>query len=265
MSGATPVDVHAYYRQITDVDIAQIAHELLAGRVTGETRDTLQCDCPNHQSQSHRSLHVWLDKQGWYCFGCGAGGDVLQLVEFIQGGQVPRGQPGRMPESHRRARDFLASRAGMPSLSKLAAGGTEDAEQAHAFTLRVREALTEIAEFYHQRLLATPDVLAWFREKYGISDEMAARLKVGFAANKEPSVIRALMDGPGAFTKRELAATSAFRSTAQDGLVPFFEGRIVFPYWSRGRVVFMIGRQTPWTPDQSWEKSKYRSKERVVG
>ena len=66
------------------------------------------------------------------------------------------------------------------------------------------------------------------------------------------------MDGPGAFTKRELAATSAFRPTAQDGLVPFFDGRIVFPYWSRGRVVFMIGRQTPWTPDQSWEKSKYK-------
>ena len=56
-------------------------------------------------------------------------------------------------------------------------------------------------------------------EKYGISDEMAARLKIGFAANTEPSVIRALMEGPGAFTKRELAATSAFRPTAQDGLV----------------------------------------------
>ena len=66
------------------------------------------------------------------------------------------------------------------------------------------------------------------------------------------------MDGPGAFTMRELAATSAFRPTAQDGLVPFFDGRIVFPYWSRGHVVFMIGRRTPWTPDHEWEKSKYK-------
>jgi hypothetical protein len=66
------------------------------------------------------------------------------------------------------------------------------------------------------------------------------------------------MDGPGAFTMRELAATSVFRPTAQDGLVPFFDGRIVFPYWSRGHVVFMIGRSTPWTPDQEWEKSKYK-------
>ena len=258
MSANSSVDVQAYYRQITDLDIAQIARELLPGRVAGETRDTLHCDCPNHQSQSHRSLHVWLDKQGWYCFGCGVGGDVLQLVEFIQCGHVTRGQSGPMPESHRQARDFLASRAGLPSLLNLAAGGSAEAEEAHAVTLRVREALTELAEFYHQRLLATPGVLAWFQEKYGISDEIAGRLKIGFAANTEPSVIRALMDGPGAFTKRELAATSAFRPTAQDGLIPFFDGRIVFPYWSRGRVVFMIGRQTPWTPDQLWEKSKYK-------
>jgi DNA primase len=40
--------------------------------------------------------------------------------------------------------------------------------------------------------------------------------------------------------------------------VPFFDGRIVFPYWSRGQVVFMIGRRTPWTPDVDWEKSKYK-------
>jgi len=49
------------------------------------------------------------------------------------------------------------------------------------------------------------------------------------------------------FSPVMVAATSAFRPTAQDGLVPFFDGRIVFPYWSRGQVVFMIGRRTPWT------------------
>ena len=73
-----------------------------------------------------------------------------------------------------------------------------------------------------------------------------------------PAWCTTLTDGPGAFTLRELAGTSAFRPTAQDGLFPFFDGRIVFPYWSRGNVVFMIGRRTPWTPDQEWEKSKYK-------
>jgi predicted P-loop ATPase len=255
---APTVDVHAYYRQVTDVDIGEIARELLGGRILQESRQTLFCDCPNHQSQSHRSLHIMLDKQGWYCFGCGVGGDVLQLVEFVHHGFVTRGQSGHMPESHRQARDFLAARVGLPPLSKLASGDPEEAEDAHRLTLRVREALTALAELYCQRLSANPDVLGWFRTKYGISEEMIARLKIGYADNGEPSVARALMECPGAFTPRELTATAAFRPTAQDGVVPFFDGRIVFPYWSRGHVVFMIGRRTPWTPDHDWEKSKYK-------
>ena len=91
---APAVDVHTYYRQVTDVDIGEIARELLGGRITQDSRQTLFCDCPNHRSQSHRSLHIMLDKQGWYCFGCGVGGDVLQLVEFVHHGAVTRGQSG---------------------------------------------------------------------------------------------------------------------------------------------------------------------------
>ncbi|MBI4902885.1 MAG: hypothetical protein HY820_04570 [Acidobacteria bacterium] len=255
---APPVDVHTYYRQVTDVDIGEIARELLGDRITQESRQTLFCDCPNHRSQSHRSLHVWLDKQGWFCHACVTGGDVLQLVEFVRFGVVTRGQSGSMPDSHRQARDFLAARVRLPPLSKLASGSPEQAEEAHKLTLRVREALTAFADSYHQRLVGNPEVLAWFRGKYGISEETISRLQIGYAENGAPSVARTLMDGPGAFTMRELAATSVFRPTAQDGLVPFFDGRIVFPYWSRGHVVFMIGRSTPWTPDHEWEKSKYK-------
>lgn len=255
-----PVDVHAYYRQITDVDIGELARELLGGRITQQSGQTIHCDCPNHRSQSHRSLHIMLDKQGWYCFGCGVGGDVLQLVEFVHDGVVTRGQSGAMPESHRQARDFLATRVGAPPLSQLGRSAEEiaEAEEAHRLTLRVRDALTALADLYHQRLVGNAEVLTWFQSKYGIGEETIARLKIGFADNAEPSIVRALMEGPSAFTLRELAATSAFRPTAQDGLNPFFDERVVFPYWSRGHVVFMIGRLTPWTPDHEWEKSKYK-------
>ena len=253
-----PVDVHAYYRQITDVDIGEIARELLGSRITQESRQTLFCDCPNHRSQSHRSLHVWLDKQGWYCHACGVGGDVLQLVEFVLHAAVTRGQSGCMPESHRQARDFLAARVRLPPLSTAVPGGAGQAEEAHQLTLRVREALTGLAGLYHERLAGNPEVLAWFRSKYGIGEETIARLKIGYADNTGHSPARALMEGAGAFTPRELTATSAFRPTAQDGVVPFFDNRIVFPYWSRGHVVFMIGRRTPWTPEVDWEKSKYK-------
>jgi hypothetical protein len=51
---ATAIDVQAYYRQVTDIDIGEIARELLAGRITQQSAQTLFCDCPNHRSQSHR-------------------------------------------------------------------------------------------------------------------------------------------------------------------------------------------------------------------
>jgi DNA primase len=253
------MDVHTYYRQITDVDIGAVARELLGGRILQESRQALFCDCPNHQSQSHRSLHVMVDRQGWYCFGCGVGGDVLQLVEFLHHGCVTRGQSGRMPESHRQARDFLAARVGLPTLSKMASVSPEEVEEAHHLTLRVREALTALAELYHQRLAGNAEVLTWFRTQYGIGEETIQRLKIGFADNTEPSIARMLMERREAFTMRELTATSAFRPTAQDGVVPFFDDRIVFPYWSRGHVVFMIGRRTPWNPITSGRNRNTKS------
>lgn len=121
----------------------------------------------------------------------------------------------------------------------------------------LRLSLTELARYYHHRLKENPEALTWLKEKYAISDETIDNLLIGYADN-ESGVIASLRSGDNGFSKRELAATGAFRPTSQDGLNPFFEKRIIFPYWSRGRVVFMIGRKTPWTSDANWEQGKYK-------
>ena len=256
---STVDNVREYYRLITELDIGEVARQLLPGRIIQETLQRLICDCPNHQSQSHRSLHVMLDKQGWYCFGCGVGGDVLQLVEFIRSATVTAGQTGPMPDSHRQARDYLAEKAGLPPLSRygLTPEGLEKTEADRAFEVRVKDALTALARFYHARLKDSPQVLEWLKSKYAISDETIDDLLIGYADNAA-GVVAALTAGDNAFSKRELSATGAFRPTSQDGLNPFFDKRIIFPYWSRGRVVFTIGRKTPWTPEAGWEQGKYK-------
>jgi len=50
MARASMDNVKEYYRLITEIDIGLVARELLGAR-------------------SRRSLHVTLDKQGWYCEG----------------------------------------------------------------------------------------------------------------------------------------------------------------------------------------------------
>jgi hypothetical protein len=268
MSQFSSIGIKDYYRRITSIDIGEVARELLNGRITQSSERALLCDCPNHQSQSKRSLNIMLDKQGWYCFGCGVGGDVLQLVEFVRAGRTTNGQSGRMPESHREARDFLAERVGMPSLSSagLSQEAIEELERERQNGLRVFAALTSLADYYHRRLLADTEVLLWFRQKYGIGDEMIVRLKIGYAkneswtdvsGNRQSSALDDLCKGLNVFTYSELLGTSTFRPSAS-GIRPFFDRRIVFPYWSRSHVVLMIGRKTPWTPQADWETPKYK-------
>ena len=268
MTRTTAGSVREYYRQITDIDIGRMAREMLAERIVQESDRLLQCNCPNHKSSSHRSLHILLDKQGWYCFGCGVGGDVLQLVEFVQSGTVTSGQSGPMPETHQRARDFLAAKAELPPLAGygLSPERLRETEAERELDVRVQEALTALASFYHRRLKDAPEVLGWLTSHYVISEETIDTLRIGYAANgaceengkPQTGVLSVLTTEENPFTHRELDATGAFRPTGQNGLIPFFDRRIVFPYWSHGRVVFLIGRKTPWTPDRKWEQGKYR-------
>ncbi len=273
MSNTPTGNVQEYYRQITEVDIGLVARELLGPRITAETNGLLQCDCPHHKSTSRLSLHVWLDKQGFFCHACRKGGDVLQLVEFIQSRTVTAGRSGPMPETHQRARDYLAAKVSLPPLAQygLPPEQLQKIEAERKLEVRVGEALTELAEFYHRRLKEAPKVLEWLHAHYGISDETIDSLQIGFAANgacqdngtKYRGVLSALTKRKDPFQLRELAATGAFNPTSQDSLYPFFDRRIIFPYWSRGRVVFMIGRQTPWTPDNDYERGRKYKKLRV--
>ena len=273
MSTTPTGNVQEYYRQVTEVDINLVARELLGPRIVEETGRLLQCDCPNHKSTSRRSLHIWLDKQGFFCHACRVGGDVLQLVEFIQSRTVTSGRSGAMPETHKRARDYLAAKASLPPLAQygLSPEQLKEIEAARKLEVRVQEALMELAAFYHRRLKEAPKVLEWLHAHYGISDETIESLQIGFAANgacedngtKYRGVLSALTKRKDPFKLRELAATGAFNPTSQDSLYPFFDQRIIFPYWSRGRVVFMIGRQTPWTPDNKYERGRKYKKLRV--
>ncbi|MCP4678084.1 MAG: toprim domain-containing protein [Deltaproteobacteria bacterium] len=281
-AAAPPFDTKDYYRRLTEIDIGTIARELLDGRITHESARAISCDCPNHASQSRRSLQIWLDKQGWYCHGCSVGGDVLQLVEFVKSGSVTSGQSGPMPETHQQARQFLAERVELPKLSEigLSPERLKQLEETRAQTVRTQEALGALARYYNQRLKSSPEVLNWVKDKYGLSDETIDDLLIGFADNtrekkeradkkgqadkkktdshRAPGALAHLTRGPDKFTNSDLAATGAFIPTSQNRLMPFFKQRIVFPFWHRGRVVFMTGRRTPWTPENKYEKSKYK-------
>ena len=63
-------------------------------------RDSV-CLCPFH-SEKTASCHVYTDTQSFFCFGCGAGGDVITFIRLIEN------------LDYIESVKFLAQRAGIP-------------------------------------------------------------------------------------------------------------------------------------------------------
>ena len=250
-----------YYEDlIAASEITEVAQELMPERISEDSADKLYCDCPIHTSISKRSLHVDKTKQLWRCWDVTSAGTFLHLVEFIRAGRVSTGIKGPQPDSHRKARDYLAERAGMSLLGKsdLTAEEVGRVESRRVQDSRTFSCLTAVAEYYHRRLKLCPDVFEWLVERYAISEAAISNLKIGFSDNDPngPGLIDELKSQ--GYTDDEILSTGAFVKSAT-GLLSFFQGRITFPYWSRGKgVVYMIARQTPWTPETEYETGKYK-------
>ncbi len=118
---------------------------------------------------------------------------------------------------------------------------------------RLERLLTEAARYYHQVL---PSKLrgSWYKGRYGFTDETVDKLLLGWA---DGHLYEHLVGVVGA-TEEEALATGLFVRFRDGRITDFFQQRLVFPYWRRGRVVYFIARQTELTPEAPWEQAKYK-------
>ncbi|MEI7833880.1 MAG: hypothetical protein WCJ56_11875, partial [bacterium] len=252
-------ELNDYYAKITAINIGVVARELFGDRITGESGGLIYLNCKLHTSISGKSLHVELDKQLWRCWGCGISGDVLQLVEMALYGVVTHGITGKMSDTHRGARDWLAAKAGLPKLSHMGLSDEKIAEiEARECTLRrAHEVLTVSADWYMERLLANEEALAWVQQQYGFTEEHVRQFHIGYA---DVHGLRAHLYEQQ-FTSEDLLSCGLFLPNDaghEDHVLPFFANRVIFPYYCRGQVTYLIGRRTPWTDPSKYEENKYK-------
>jgi DNA primase catalytic core len=200
-----------------------------------------------HGSDSGRSFHVDPEQGLYYCFNCGEGGDVFAWVMHLH------------QWTFSEALRYLAQRAHvtLPEWT--------DEERARQERLRNDEqALKPIylaaADFYRSGL--SPAIEAWCAEQWGFCPDTLQRFRIGFAPVEAQALWHHLL-GQG-FDRETLTKSGLFVQVKGD-FVDFFQGRVVFPYWSAfpdegrpGDVVYFIARQTAHTPDVEWECAKYR-------
>ena len=73
-------------------------------RPDGGRRLRARCPLPGHERDRDPSFVVYAEQESFHCFGCGRGGDVITLVEAIEGvdfrAAVERLTAGRPPPAH---------------------------------------------------------------------------------------------------------------------------------------------------------------------
>lgn len=182
---------------------------------------TYSCRCPFH-SERTPSFHVYPDTQSYYCFGCGAGGDVVTFIRQIEN------------LDYMEAVRFLAQRAGMTM--------PEDRNDDSA---RLRQRIYEMnrvaGRYFHQQLLSPEGKagLDYIRGR-GLSDHTIKRFGIGYAAD-DYHALHYYMKSQG-FSEDELER-GALLVRNNNRVYDKFRHRVMFPIFdTRGNVIAFGGR-----------------------
>ncbi|MDL2236013.1 DNA primase [Christensenellaceae bacterium OttesenSCG-928-L17] len=169
--------------------------------------------CPFHNEKT-ASFSVAPDKQMYYCFGCGAGGGVVQFVMEME----------RLP--YIEAVQFLAQRAGM-ELPERVDDVQMQRERAHKE--RLYAACKEAARFFHDNLSTDEGKPALeYLFARGVSAQIIKKFGLGYARDSWDA-LQTHLQAQG-FTDGELLDAGLLVKNAKSGKVyDAFRNRVIFP------------------------------------
>ena len=149
--------------------------------------------CPFH-SEKTPSFNVSSDKQLFYCFGCGAGGDVITFIMKAENLSYPE------------AVAFLAEKVGLQVPEK------EVDDGAMRLKNRVLEINRETARFFHAALKSPQgaQALSYIKDR-GLTDKTITRFGIGYAPDSWDSLIWHLRKK--GYTDADMAAASVATRT----------------------------------------------------
>jgi DNA primase len=218
-------------RVVSDIrsasDIVEVIGEYTTLKKGGKSWKGL---CPFHKERTP-SFSVSPDRGLFYCFGCGAAGDIFHFVQQIERIDFPA------------AAESLARKFGVEIPRKGRREGTDRFEL-------MRSALARAQELYSAKLWAEDNRAREYLAERGVSEETARSLGLGFAPNSWDFLSGALASAFSA----DLLVEAGLLQPGQEGKRPYdrFRHRLLFPIRDeRGGVVGFGGRSL------SGEEPKY--------
>lgn len=182
------------------------------------------CLCPFH-SEKTPSCTVYPETSSFYCFGCGAGGDVITFIRRIEN------------LDYIEAVRFLAEKAGIT----VPEDGIDN--KAALIKSRVLEANRTAARFFHATLRSRNGEkgVRYFRQRE-LSNETIIKYGLGYAPNDMNS-FTSYMKKEG-FSDEELITAYLCKRSQRGNIYPVFIDRVMFPIIDlRGNVIAFGGRR----------------------
>lgn len=206
-------------------DIAAIASEYTMLKPKGKR---LWGCCPFH-SEKTPSFSVSPDTQLYYCFGCHAGGSVVQFVMDIE------------KLTYIDAVKYLAQRAGMELPDEV---DDEKLRKERAVKERLYAACKAAAMFYHQKLMSPEGKAAQqYLAKRGIDGAIATKFGLGYAPPGWDNLLTHLT--AQGFSQRELiSAGLAVQGSREGSCYDAYRDRVIFPIINTYKRVLGFGART---------------------
>ncbi len=214
-------------RFIQDLQERADIEQVISSHVNLKRRGkTLVGLCPFHNEKTP-SFTVYPDTRSFYCFGCGAGGDVISFVRRIEN------------LDYIEAVKAVAQLAGM----SMPEDGYDDTLSKKR--MRLLAANREAARFFNACLMDEKNRFALdYFLKRGLSANTVRKFGLGYAPN-EWSALIAHMRSKG-FTEEELVLANLARRSEKNGRTSCydnFRNRVMFPIIDlRGNVIAFGGR-----------------------
>ena len=185
--------------------------------------------CPFHEDDT-ASLVVTPAKNLWHCFGCGIGGGVIDWVMKRQG------------VSFRHAVELL--REGITSLAADSAGAKRSTVRALtapvAFDADDHALLNQTVGYYHERLLATTEAIAYLHTRGLNHPELVAHFKLGVADRTLGLRLPEKTRKAGADIRAQLQKIGLYRESGHE----HFNGSLIVPVFDEAaNVVEVYGRK----------------------
>ena len=204
-------------------DIEDVIGTYVSLKRAGSNRNGL---CPFH-SEKTPSFTVFPGTKSFYCFGCGAGGDVVTFIQKMEN------------LDYVAALEYLATRAGI-TIPNDTAGQAEFSVSRR----RVYEMNLEAAKFFRGALfdpVLGREAMEYLQTKRKLSGAVIKRFGLGFAPNDFGALTHHMKKA--GFTEKELEAAFLSKRSAKGNLFDLFRNRIMFPVIdTSGNVVAFGGR-----------------------